>query len=299
MPRVTVLVTCYNHLRFLPEALGSVFAQTYSDYELLAVDDGSTDGTREYLERQGETLRTMFNPTNLGTYGSLNAGIAAAKGDWIAILNDDDVWAPTKLERQIALADSHPEYALIHTSGHFIDDEGERLEGAPLGFPFPNLPSGPHLEPLVQRNQVIVSSVLVRKSAILEAGGFDPSFFGYGDWHLWLRLARQHPFGFVNESLTLYRVHDGQASRDNRKMEEESLKIRDWITGWETEEIDRDSYAAFAWNWRCIGASREMFGDMAGARAAYARSFRTNPTPQAIARWAGTFFARPRYGRTS
>jgi glycosyltransferase involved in cell wall biosynthesis len=290
MPRVTVLVTCYNHLAFLKEALASVRAQTFQDYEILAVDDGSSDGTRDFLAEQN--LRTLFNETNLGTYGSLNAGIAAANGQWIAILNDDDLWAPTKLEEQMKLAEKYP---FVHTSGTFIDDAGVRIEGAPLGFPFPHLPSGSVLPQLVTRNQVIVSSVLVRKDAVLEAGGFDPSFYGYGDWHLWLRLARRHEFGFVDLPLTHYRVHANQASRDNRKMEAESLRVREWISTWEGEVMDRDNFAEFAWNWRCIGASREMFGDKSGARKAFAKALKLSGSPKAAARWLASFVAPSKY----
>jgi len=97
MPRVSILLTCFNHMRYLPAALESINAQTFRDFEILAIDDGSSDGTREWLTARPEPMTRIFNATNLGTYGALNAGLAAAKGELIAVMNDDDLWAPTKL----------------------------------------------------------------------------------------------------------------------------------------------------------------------------------------------------------
>jgi glycosyltransferase involved in cell wall biosynthesis len=284
MPRVSVLLTCYNHLQHLPDALGAVFAQTFTDYEVLALDDGSSDGTREYLQAQGATVFPMFNETNLGTYATLNVGLDRASGEFVAILNDDDVWAPTKLEQQVAALDARPNCALCHTSGWFIDDQGERIPGEPMGFPFPKSGTGNLLPILVERNQMITSAVLARTQVLRELGGFDPSFFGFGDWQMWLRVARHHGIAFVDEPLTLYRVHPGNASKAATVMEQESLRIREWITQWEAEELDPSSLRAFATNWRCIGGSREILGDRLGARTAFAHAFRLTRDPKALYR---------------
>src|SRR5580700_5240809 len=116
MARVSVLLTCFNHLKFLPQALDSVRAQTYRDFDVLAIDDGSTDGTREWLAQQKD-IRTVCNARNLGTYGSLNAALERTSGELVAILNDDDVWMPEKLEKQVQLLDGDPEIGIVHTGG--------------------------------------------------------------------------------------------------------------------------------------------------------------------------------------
>jgi len=234
MPKVSVLLTCYNHLAHVPAALGSVFEQTFNDYEIIALDDGSTDGSRDYLADQGDTIIPVFNQENLGTYATLNVGLQQAAGEYVAILNDDDVWAPMKLERQVAALDSRPKCALAHTGGWFIDDDGERIEGSPMGFPFPKTGTGDLLPTLLMRNQMITSSVMGRRSVLMDLGGFDPSFFGFGDWQMWLRVARNHGIVYVDEPLTFYRVHGGNGSRASETMERESLRIREWITTWET-----------------------------------------------------------------
>jgi glycosyltransferase involved in cell wall biosynthesis len=286
MPLATALLTCYNHVRHLPEALDSIRGQTVEDIEILAVDDGSTDGTREYLAQQPD-VRTVLNERNLGTYASLNVGLRLARSPWVAILNDDDLWEPAKLERQLASVSS--DVAVCCTYGSFVDDQGNPVEGSPQGFPFPRLDAEDPLNQLARSNRIIVSSAMLHRETILSLGGFDATFFGYGDWHLWLRVAKAGlGFVFLDEPLTRYRVHSGQASRQSRTMEEEALRIREWITEWD-RELTRES-AAF--NWRCLGASREMFGQKARAREAYLRSFRMHPTVEAFGRWLLSPFAR-------
>ena len=180
MPRVSVLLTCYNHIRYLPEALEGVRRQTFRDYEILAIDDGSTDGTREWLSEQPD-IRCVFNETNLGTYETLNVGLRLASGELIAVLNDDDVWMPEKLERQVALLDSHSGVGLVHTGGNFIDGEGKRREGNPLGFAFPRFETGDILLGLVYENKIIASAALARRDCFNQLGGFNRNYFGSGD----------------------------------------------------------------------------------------------------------------------
>ncbi len=277
MPKVSILLTTYNHLAHLPACLASVRAQTFRDYEILALDDGSTDGTREWLQANAPEAKLLFHAENLGTYASLNRGLDHAQGAYVAILNDDDLWAPQKLESQLAQLESHPEFTFSHTGGGFIGPEGEPVQNNPLGFPFPNDPSGDLLPGLIERNRVIASSALIPRARLQP---FDPSFYGCGDWHQWLRLARQGPIGFVSEPLTFYRVHPGNAALNHQKMFEDSRRIREWIAGWESEYAADPRPAlrrAFALNWAALGVERAWLGDRRGARTAYTQSVRRAP----------------------
>src|SRR5579872_1076528 len=110
---VSVVVASYNHAPYLRACIESVLNQTLVPREIIVVDDGSSDGSREILESFGTALQPLFQQ-NRGTYAALNAGIHAASGDWIAIHNSDDLWEPEKLARQADLSAAHPEVGLIH-----------------------------------------------------------------------------------------------------------------------------------------------------------------------------------------
>lgn len=293
MPRVTVLLTCYNHFRYLPEALEGVRKQTFRDYEIIAIDDGSKDETREWLAKQPD-VRCVFNEQNLGTYETLNVGLRLAQGEFIAVLNDDDVWLPNKLARQVELLDAHPGVGLVHTGGHFIDGEGKRTEGNPLGFAFPTFETGDILLGLVYENKIIASAALARRACFDELGGFNREYFGSGDWEMWFRIAERWHVGFVDEPLTLYRVHGANASHKLERIWRDDEKLREWIAGELPEYVGRfsqdDYQRAVAFNQAALGTVKTLNGDPVGGRRAYARSIRLNPSRwKTYARWLATF----------
>lgn len=306
--RVTVLLTCYNHIRYLPLALDGVLGQSFTDFEILALDDGSKDGSREWLkERESEgKLRCIFNEKNLGTYATLNVGLAEAKGDYIAILNDDDLWAADKLRRQVEILDANPKIGLVHTGGWFIGDDGEQFtDPAPLGFVYPSTPTGDVLALEILYNHIITSSVLVRRECFEACGPFDPSFFGSGDWQMWLRIAQKYEVGYVDEPLSFYRVHGLNASHQKEKINEDDARIREWITGWQTAFLERmakepELKAAFAHNWACLGTERTWAGDASGGRAAYLEAIRMMPgRVKSYLRWGATFLPKSVFRKLS
>lgn len=304
MPRVSVLLTCYNHLRYLPEALECVRNQTLKDMEIIAIDDGSKDGTREWLSQNGQDCRLIFNESNLGTYGSLNRALQEATGDFVAVLNDDDVWAPTKLERQLALFEAHPEVGLVHTDGWFIDGEGKRMEGSPLGFEFPRTETGNVTLALLYQNKIIASAALVRRECFEALGGFNESYFGSGDWEMWLRIAERWPIGYVNEPLTFYRVHGANASHKLDRIWQDDQKLREWIRSryelYATMGFDPAAVtAAKAHNEACLGTIYTLNGDPARGREAYARSIRLTPGRlKSYARWLATWLPKKAFRRS-
>lgn len=280
MPRVTVLLTCYNHRLYIEEALNSVRSQDYKDFEVLAIDDGSTDGTREWLSKQTD-IRTIFNERNLGTYASLNVGLEHASGEFLAILNDDDVWKADKLERQIRLMDENPRVGLVHSGGFFIDGEGTPMEGNPLGFKFPTFGTGDLLLALVYENKIIASAALVRRECFDRVGHFDRTYFGSGDWQMWYRIAEEYLVGMVQEPCTLYRVHGANASHKLEKIWQDDQRLREWML----DRVDRlenrfspaEVRQAVAFNWAALGTVRALNGYPAQAREAFKRSIASNP----------------------
>ncbi|MEZ0325788.1 MAG: glycosyltransferase family 2 protein [Fimbriimonas sp.] len=302
MPKVSVLFTCYNHLRFLPEALESVRRQTFTDYEIIALDDGSTDGTREWLSQQSD-LKLVFNEKNLGTYATLNVGLKHATGDFIAVLNDDDVWTPKKLESQLALFAAHPQIGLSHTGGYFIDENSKQVHGSPLGFAFPRFATGDVLLGLVYENKIIASASMARREVFEELGGFNESYFGLGDWEMWFRIAEKYHFGFADEVLTLYRVHGENASRQSDKMHKDGQRLREWMIPRIEAMIGRfpadDVLRAQARNYAALGVVRTLNGDPNGGRKAFMEAIRLEPKRlKSYMRYGTTFLPNSVFKRT-
>jgi glycosyltransferase involved in cell wall biosynthesis len=263
------------------------------------VDDGSTDGTRDWLSATSIPMLRLFNEHNLGSYGSLNHALAHSKGDLIAVLNDDDVWLPNKLARQVEAMDSNPRVGLVSTGGVFIDHASKPMaDPRPLGFAYPRLPDGDALPALIEFNKVINSAALVRREAIEAAGGWNPGFYGCGDWHLWLQVAQKWEGRFIDEPLTLYRVHPHQASRNESKMNDDSRRIREWIATWDAAQYaSRPGVTeALAQNWAALGTERMWAGEPKGAREAFRQSLCIRPQRwKTRLRLAATYLGEPAF----
>lgn len=303
MPLVSVILTCYNHRAFIEEACESIRRQQGVEMELIAIDDGSTDGTAEWMREHLRPEECIFNSENQGTYGSLNVGLKRAKGEFVAILNDDDFWEDEKLRLQLQAMEAHPSAAICHTGGRFVDEDGKEIDGQPLGFAYPQTHSSDILAELVVHNKIVPSSVLIRMTALQHTGFFDPSFYGCGDWQLFLRLSQDYGAVYIDRKLLNYRVHKENASRNTEKMDADDARIREWIScngsSWlESRGHDRKLYLALAHNWACLGTIRTRNGDAAGGRRAYARSIRMLPTRiKSYFRWLGTFLPRKVFSR--
>jgi glycosyltransferase involved in cell wall biosynthesis len=209
-PAVSVVMAAKNYARFLPAAVESVFAQTAPDWELLVIDDGSTDATpaavRPYLaDRRVRSVRS----DRLGQPRAKNLGVGLSRGRLIAFLDADDVWKPTKLEKQLALLNAKPEVGVAFCLRELIDENGNRLPPRPAPPP----PRGCVLDAIFVRNFVCFSSAVVRRGVLDRVGGFDPNLDLSIDYDLWLRAARHCEFDYVPEELVLYRTGHGNLSQ--------------------------------------------------------------------------------------
>ena len=208
VPTVSVIIPTYNRADFLKEAIESVFAQTFCDFELIVVDDGSTDRTRDLLAAYGERLRPIFQ-ANRGVSSARNAGIRAAQGRYIALLDSDDLWLPKKLAAQIAAMEAQPDIPLCHTEEIWI------RRGVRVNQMKKHQKHGGHIFPHCLPFCVVSpSSALMRRAIFDEVGYFDEALPACEDYDLWLRITKTHPVHFIETPLIIKRGgHDDQLSR--------------------------------------------------------------------------------------
>ena len=201
---VSVVIPTRNHAAYVRQAIDSALAQTSPPLEVIVVDDGSTDETPRILAEYGERIRAI-RQANSGVSVARNTGIAAARGDLIALLDSDDSWAPAKLERQVARMAADPSLGLVHCGSERVDADGRQLAVSLSGMEGWVAPALLTFEP-----DVIVapgSSLLVRKRIAEEVGGFDARLAPSEDWDFCYRVATRYPVGYVAEVLVRYRIH--------------------------------------------------------------------------------------------
>ncbi|MEJ2683892.1 MAG: glycosyltransferase family 2 protein [Candidatus Sulfobium sp.] len=221
-PSVSVIIPTHNYSNFLHESVESVLAQTFSDFELIIVDDGSTDDTVDVVKRflRDRRVRYIYQD-NKGPSAARNAGIKAAAGEFIALLDADDVWLPTKLERQIQLSKDEPDAALIYCMVEHIDEHGKSLPC--ITWPRKDYATYKDLMyiPWVEGS---CSSALIRKSIFDEVGLFDESMTGVEDTNMWIRILRHHKSACVKDILVKIRKHLNSRQTDVKMMEENNLR---------------------------------------------------------------------------
>ncbi len=219
---VSVVMPVYNGEGHIAKTIISVKEQTYPKVELIVVDDGSSDSTCEIVKGFDGFSVNLFRQQNQGSAAARNRGVHEASGDWIAFLDADDLWLPTKLEDQLA---SCGDREWSYTDTIFLGgvNDGRRDSD------FTKKYSGDILEELVKGNFISTSTVLVSRQAFLAVGGFDESLQSIQDWELWTRLAAHSPLGYVNKPLTQYRVHANSTSRSTRKTLPNHLRVIDRI----------------------------------------------------------------------
>lgn len=221
MIKVSVVIPAYNAMRFLPQAVESALAQTWRDFELLVVDDGSSDNTSEWAAQHHDGRVRLIRQANQGAAKARNTGILEAKGEYIAFLDADDLWEPTKLEKQVMRLEAQPEVGLVHTAIRYIDENGREINRV-LGAQG----DGDVWKEVVVHNPVRCGSTpLVRRACFAEVGVFDPDINFSEDWEMWIRISARHHFAVLNEPLVSYRQHRANMTKGYQKIVPNFVKI--------------------------------------------------------------------------
>jgi len=208
VPVVSVIIPTHNRTALVREAVASVKAQTYRDYEILVVDDASTDDTQEALAAWRE-VRVLRQACRRGVAAARNLGIAAARGEWLAFLDSDDLWLPEKLARQIFLLEGQPELLICQTEETWV------RRGVRVNKPAAHRKvAGRIFFPSLERCLISPSAVILNRRLLEAHGGFDEDLPAAEDYDLWLRLTWRYEVGLVDEPLVIKRGgHPDQLSR--------------------------------------------------------------------------------------
>ncbi len=206
--KVSVIIPAFNAGKYIEEALNSVFSQTYRQFEIIMVDDCSTDNTKEILEKYKSKIHLITLQTNQGEAHARNTAINEAQGEYISFLDADDMWRPTKLEKQVSYLDAHPEIGFLYSNAtcfKVVNNEKQIIREFHLDF------TGDVFKELFWSNFVPGHTPMVRADILKTVGLFDENVRlkkAAADYDLWLRISRVTNFGHLSEVLADYRIHD-------------------------------------------------------------------------------------------
>lgn len=274
-PTVSVIIPTYNRANYVQQAVESVLNQTYKDYEIIVIDDGSTDDTKLSLEKYADRVKYIYQE-NQKVAAARNNGIRHSQGKYIAFLDSDDLWLPQKLERDIAYFEAKPQVGLVYSNVIYFSDEGADLYTRRM-----KSPSGDVLEKIIIDNFVVTSTVIVGRECLDRVGFFneDLDLASSEDWEMWVRIASLYPFGYVNEISTKSRIHDYSLMRNPEGMERSILKGLEII--WTNEallprisHLKNKSYASL---YTYIAINYYASGQMAKARKYLRKSIEIYP----------------------
>lgn len=217
-PGISVCIPTYNHARFLPDAIGSVLSQTRGDFELIVLDNASTDDTGEIVRRYAAAdprIRYRRNEANVGPVRNFNLCLEAASGDLVKILCSDDVLEPECLERSAGILETHPEVSLVATARRVVREDLSPVRT--IGY---------SVGPVLERGHRVIGKCLWHGNLIGEptavmfrrshaARGFDPAYRQMVDLEMWFHLLERGDFAFIPEPLCRFRQHGGQQTRDH------------------------------------------------------------------------------------
>ncbi|KPF45630.1 hypothetical protein D621_17775 [beta proteobacterium AAP51] len=228
---VSIIIPVFNCEAYVAEAVESALAQDYPDKEVIVVNDGSTDGTLQVLQGFGSRIRVV-DQVNGGPPRARNAGLAAARGDYVAFLDADDIWLQGKLSAQVAHMQANPEVGTCYITWLVWPADGDGVFRVPAAGLQPLGPT--HVNPsmsgwiygrLLFDSELLTSTVLIRTSVLKQVGEFDEALWNGDDYDFWLRLSQAAPISRLEPAGVLYRVVQGSVSRRARPVNDELVVI--------------------------------------------------------------------------
>jgi glycosyltransferase involved in cell wall biosynthesis len=221
MPLISVIIPAYNGEKTITKTIESVLNQTFTDFEIIVINDGSQDATLDIINSLKDFRLKVFSYSNAGQAVSRNRGFSHSSGEFIAFLDADDLWIPTKLEAQLKALQDNPQAAVAYSWSDFIDEKGEFLRGASRS----TLSGDVYAKLLLTDFLDNGSNPLIRRQALIEVGGFDETLTPAEDWDMWLRLAARYHFVLVPAPQILYRLSANSESSNLLRMESACVRV--------------------------------------------------------------------------
>ena len=229
MPRVSVIIPTYNCERFIGRTINSALAQTYRDFELIVVDDGSTDGTQSLVAGYGDAVHYVYQ-SNQGASAARNSALSRAGGEFIAYLDSDDLWSPEKLACQVEYLDAHPTCGFVHTEVSVIDEQDKVLHACFNHDTGRIVPQGQCVRDVLLHSHIQTLTVLERRIAFNDVGNFDLRLPVAQDYLHWILIVlRGYEVGYLSEPLGSYRWRAGSLMSSQRRLLNDFVKIYDII----------------------------------------------------------------------
>ncbi|HBE17483.1 MAG TPA: glycosyl transferase family A [Cyanobacteria bacterium UBA11149] len=221
MPLVSIIIPAFNSENTVKETIESVLNQTWTDWEIILVNDGSQDSTLEIVNNINDNRLKIFTYSNGGANASRNRGLSHASGEFVSFLDADDLWTPDKLESQFKALQENPEAAVAYSWTNSIDETGNFLRRGSYITANGDIYTKLLLIDFIESG----SNPLIRRAALANVGDFDESLAAAQDWDMWLRLAAQYHFVAVSSVQILYRVSNNSMSANILRQEAASLQV--------------------------------------------------------------------------
>ena len=223
-PIVSVIIPTYNRAHLIDKAINSVLSQTYQDYEIIVVDDASTDNTKEVVKDFTDSrISYIFHTNNLDISAARNSGIKASQGKYIALLDSDDEWLPEKLDKQINKFEKESlKIGVIYTGSYYIDEKGNQIRKVHVP-----IKEGYIYEDLLRAGGYLcLSSTLIKRECFKKVGLFDENLPPCEDLDMWIRIAKYYKFSYIKDLLVATRIHNNQITNDSEALIEGIKKIQ-------------------------------------------------------------------------
>lgn len=275
MSRISLIIPTYNRADLLVQALDSVLAQTRVPDEIIVVDDGSTDDTPERLNAYAAPV-ICLTQTNQGRSAARNAGLRRATGDLLALLDSDDLLYPDSIAHRAAYLDVRPDIDVVYSDTMIVDGAGQPQRLFRGAWRRKTLPSGDVFGAFAQNNVMPPCAYLFRRACLATAGGFVTTFEPVEDADFWMRIAAEHRFGFLDEVLCGYRLHETNSLRTQR--DDFTRRILDV----QRQAFDMPAFARLSAREQAAvyashGTKHARAGDLVTARQWYVKAVRTAP----------------------